>query len=59
MTCPECEEHIKQAVSKLPGVSSIEADYKTGKVVVKYDKTKLTGEKIGRTINSTGYKVKE
>ena len=59
MTCTGCEEHIKQAVSKLPGISSIEADYKTGKVVVKYDKTKLTGEKIGRTINSTGYKVKE
>jgi copper chaperone CopZ len=59
MTCSGCEEHIKQAVSALPGIVSIATFHKTGKVSVQFDKTKLNTDTITATINSTGYKVKE
>lgn len=57
MTCLGCEEHIKNAVSKLPGFISAEVNHKTGKATVKFDKSKTSLEQIVSAINSTGYKV--
>jgi len=57
MTCQGCEEHIKNAVSKLPGFIEAAADHQTGKATVKFDKSKTTLEQVVAAINETGYKV--
>ena len=57
MTCQGCQEHIKNAVSQLPGYISAEANHETGKATVKFDKSKASIEQIVSTINETGYKV--
>jgi len=57
MTCTGCEEHIKHAVSQLPGFISVEANHKTGKATVKFDKSKTSIQQIVAAINATGYKV--
>lgn len=59
MTCTSCENHIKYEVSKVKGVAEVNASYKEGKTIVKYDPEKTTKEEIVKAINSTGYKVKE
>lgn len=57
MTCTGCEEHIKHAVAQLPGFIEATANYKTGKAMVKFDKSKTTLEQVVTAINKTGYKV--
>jgi len=57
MTCQGCEEHIKNAVAQLPGFISAEANHETGKVTVKFDKSKTSLEQVVSAINETGYKV--
>ena len=59
MTCTGCEEHVKHAVTELPGVIEVEASYESANTTVKFDKTKSSLEEIRAAINSTGYKVKE
>lgn len=59
MTCTGCEEHVKHAVTELPGVIEMEASYESANTTVKFDKTKSSLEEIKAAINSTGYKVKE
>lgn len=44
MTCNSCEENVKRAVSQLLGSILVEADHKTGKAMVKFDKSKTSLE---------------
>lgn len=57
MTCTGCEEHIKHAVSQLPGYIDAQVNHKTGKAIVKFDKSKNTMEDVTEAINKTGYTV--
>jgi copper chaperone CopZ len=57
MTCTGCEEHIKHAVSGLPGFIEADADYNTGKAIVKIDTTIITINEFVNAINQTGYEV--
>lgn len=57
MTCTGCEEHIKYAVSQLPGFTEATADYKNGKAIVKFDSDKITLEEVVKAVNETGYEV--
>lgn len=57
MTCTGCEEHIKNAVAQLPGFIEATADHQTGKVTVKYDKSKSSLDDVVAEINKTGYKT--
>lgn len=57
MTCQGCEEHIKNAVSELPGFIEATANHQTRKATVKFDKSKTTIEQVVAAINKTGYKV--
>lgn len=57
MTCTGCEEHIKHAVSEIPGFIEVSASYEEGKVSVKFDKSKSSLEDVIKVINETGYKV--
>lgn len=57
MTCNSCASHIKNEVSKLPGIVKVEASYEKGTVKVEFDKTNVSLSKIEEAINDTGYKV--
>lgn len=55
MTCAGCEETIKLALEKTPGVRSSEVSYDRGEAVVEYDPKLTTVEKIRDAISATGY----
>ncbi|MEK7253602.1 MAG: mercuric transport protein MerTP, partial [Bacteroidota bacterium] len=57
MTCTSCEEHVKHAVNKLPGIVELTASHEKGDAVVKFDRTKSSVEEIKAAIDETGYKV--
>lgn len=58
MTCSSCEEHIKLAVNKLPGIIFVNVDYKNGFAKIKFEKNNTDKFSIIKVINATGYKVK-
>lgn len=57
MTCMGCEEHIKHAVSEIPGFIEVTASYEKGKASVKFDKSKSSIQDVIKVINETGYTV--
>jgi copper chaperone CopZ len=57
MTCGGCENAVKRAVGKLPGVASVEASHLEQRVVVSYDAAQSTPEAIAAKINGLGYRV--
>lgn len=59
MVCSSCEEHVRHGVSGVSGVIDISADYRTGKAVVRFDRSRTNDEEIRRAIDATGYKVKD
>ncbi|MEC3965609.1 MULTISPECIES: mercuric transport protein MerTP [Flavobacteriaceae] len=59
MTCSGCENHIESEVNKLDGIVSVKASYEKSNTTVKYDRTKVTEQRIIKAINNTGYNVSE
>lgn len=57
MHCTSCEMLLKDSLEELEGVSNIEASSKTGIVSVDFDETKITENKIIKTIKQEGYEV--
>ncbi len=57
LTCSTCDSHVENAVYQVPGVINAKADYRTGKAVVKFDKSKTSADEIIKSINATSYKV--
>lgn len=57
MTCQGCEEHIEVPLSKLEGVTSADADYKKHNVTIVYDPSRVSVERIKKTITATGYEL--
>ncbi len=39
LTCSVCDDHLENAVYKVPGVINAKTDFHTGAAVVKYDKS--------------------
>ena len=58
MTCTGCENTIKEAVGKVPGVTGVTASHTEGLAVVKYDSTKTNIKAISGAITDAGYTVK-
>jgi copper chaperone CopZ len=59
MTCVGCESHVTNAISELHGVGEVQASFKEGNAIVKYDPNKVAKDQIIEAINKTGYKVIE
>ncbi|NOY49228.1 MAG: mercuric transport protein MerTP [Chlorobi bacterium] len=59
MSCPACNNHIENAVNKGSGILEVSADYKSGKAIVKYDKSQTNIDSIIKNIDKTTYKVKK
>ncbi len=57
MTCSGCEEGIKHAALKVPGVIAAHASYAEGTATVKFDPAAASKDDIIAAINATGYKV--
>jgi len=59
MTCSSCNNTVENAAFHAEGVLDARADFRTGKAVVKYDKSKASQDKIIHAIDATGYKAKK
>ncbi len=57
MTCAACEEHIKHAVNRLPGIISVSASAEKGIAKVKFDQNQIDRTDIIEAIDQTGYRV--
>lgn len=57
MTCTGCEEHVRHAVTQLPGVLEATASYAEGKAMVRFDGSKVDTAAIRKAVDATGYKV--
>jgi copper chaperone CopZ len=57
MTCGGCENAVKRAVGRLPGVTSVEASHQEQRVTVGYDTARTSPEAISAKINGLGYRV--
>lgn len=59
MTCESCNKHVEHEVYTLAGIIDAKADFKTGKALVKFDKSQVDIDSILAAINETGYKVED
>ena len=57
MTCGGCENAVKRAVGRLPGVASVDASHLEQRVTVDYDASQVTPEAITAKITGLGYSV--
>lgn len=58
MSCDGCKKTIETGLAKEKGVKSVVADLKTKKVVVTYDASLNSDDKLVKTIEKMGYKAK-
>lgn len=58
MTCEDCENTVKGAIEKLPGIASAKASYKDKAVVIAFDSTQAKVKDISMAITAVGYEVK-
>jgi len=57
MTCGGCENAVKRAVAKLPGVASVEASHAEQKVTIAFDEAQTNLDAIKAKITTLGYQV--
>lgn len=55
MTCSTCPITVKKALSRMPGVSDVEASFETRQAVVTFDDAKTTVEALTRATANAGY----
>ncbi|MAV65194.1 MAG: hypothetical protein CBD97_03765 [Pelagibacteraceae bacterium TMED237] len=56
MTCSHCESNVERGLLSLPGIDSVVADHKTGKVAVDLS-SKISNQRIYDVIESYNYRV--
>jgi mercuric ion binding protein len=54
MNCDLCPITIKKAISKVPGVSKVEASYETKQAIVTFDGSKTTLEALTKATANAG-----
>ena len=55
MNCDLCPLTIKKAISRVPGVSSVEASYEKKQAVVTFDDSKTSVEALMKATANAGY----
>ena len=55
MTCAACPITVKTALKKVPGVSGVKVDYKSGIAEVNYDPNKTSPDELAKAITTAGY----
>jgi copper chaperone CopZ len=56
MTCPTCEQTLERVVGRLPGVTSVRADHRSGSVEVGADES-LGLDALERAVRDAGYEL--
>lgn len=59
MDCSDCSASIEAKLIKLPGVTTVSADFKAGTAKVQYDPAKSTPAEMVKAIESLGFKAVE
>ena len=59
MTCEACAGGVKWLIDETDGVIESEVSYQTGEAIVRYDKNHASFDDIKKSINESGFKVKE
>ncbi len=57
MNCGGCESSVKMALSKLSGVTAVEASHQTQLINLTYEPEKLEVAQIEQELNWLGYEV--
>ena len=57
MSCVSCAAHIKRAVQRLNGVSSVEVSLADRTMEVTYNPSVVTPQQIAATVNALGYRA--
>jgi len=57
MTCGGCENAVKRALGRLPGVASVEASHAAEKVTVEFDESQTNLDALKSKIATLGYQV--
>ena len=57
MTCGGCENAVKRAVGRLPGVASVDASHLEQRVTVDYDEAQTGPDAVTERIQTLGYRV--
>ena len=55
MTCSGCEQKVEEVLQGLKGIRSVDADYKTGKLILEYDVIETALKEIEPKIDDSGY----
>jgi len=55
MNCAACPITVKTALKRVPGVSDVKVDYKTGIAEVNYDPKKTSSDELAKAITSVGF----
>ncbi|MCX6145007.1 MAG: cation transporter [Ignavibacteriales bacterium] len=55
MSCGHCVMHVKKALSELNGLNI--KNVEIGKVIVEFDETVVTKQRIAKAIEEAGYKL--
>ena len=55
MTCAACPITVKTALKRVPGVSGVKVDYKSGIAEVNYDPNKTSPDELAKAITSVGF----
>jgi Cd2+/Zn2+-exporting ATPase/Cu+-exporting ATPase len=57
MDCAECTRHVQTAISKLPGVESVDVFLSSEKAVIRFDPNQVELPDIREAVKSAGYSV--
>jgi len=57
MTCTSCARAIEKSVSKVEGVANVSVNFATEKLIVEFDESKASIEKIREAVKRAGYGV--
>lgn len=57
MSCMGCVNSVKNLVSALPGVASVQVDLASGRVEVGHDPARASADAIRQAIEGGGYQV--
>ncbi|MBD3376756.1 hypothetical protein GF406_17095 [candidate division KSB1 bacterium] len=59
MTCQHCSARLRQSLSNVQGVQSVDIDLAKGYANVEYDESMVNQAALGKAVEMVGYKVME
>jgi mercuric ion binding protein len=55
MNCAACPITVRNALKKVPGVSDVKVDYRSGIAEVNYDPNKTSADELAKAVTTVGY----